>query len=423
VFTHTHSVPNKNTSLKNPKKFATFAALFFCISIWFSSFAFAQNVVTSASNTGAGTLREIITNAPAGSTITFDLVAMGTNVITLSSRMPIPKNLKIDGGSGVIISGGNTNGMFRVENVVVEIKNLTLENGNDNFSGLGANGFAVIMYGSNGTTSFTAINCTFKNNNSYYGGGAMQMSGDAGSGSHIFFTAINCTFENNNSDASSGGAVICNAWYGVGSVSFTAINCTFKNNNAGSGGAVSVSSSASFTAINCTFKNNNAGSGGAVYVWSKAYLYHCTFDGNSASVGDGICIHSSFATLYSYNSIFTGSDNQIVAVNGGTNNASPSNNLIQGVNGLTRAEVFAGDDLVCGGIVEYAKVLKKGFDITHPDAANIITLLKRDQAGNKRRGFTATYGAVEAIGCPPKPPLPFKGNIIVRGGATLKIGK
>ena len=346
----------KNTSLKNPKKIATFAALFFCISIWFSSFAFAQNIVTSAlDDNTAGTLREIITNASAGSEITFDL-PIGTNEIILSSEIDINKNLTIDGGSGVIISGDDETRIFYISNATVEMKNLTLENGNADF------GSAVEVYGNNGTASFTAINCTFKNNSAGYGG-AVDVDGNNGT------------------------------------ASFTAINCTFKNNEAVWGGAVDM----------YTFNNNNA----------TAYLFHCTFDGNTAYIngGDGIYIDGANTTLYAYNSIFTGSDNQIVATNGGV--ANLTNCLIQGENGLTRADVFTGDDLVCGGIVETAKVLKKG-DIIHPDAANIITLLKTDQAGNKRRGFTATYGALRAVGCPK---LPSKININVNGGGTLIIGK
>ena len=352
---------NKNTSLKNPKKFATFAALFFCVSIWFSSFAFAQTLtVTSAlGDNSAGTLRNIISTATAGSTIIFDLPP-GTNVITLPSHITITRNLKIDGGSGVIISGGNSSRIFYISNASLEIKNLTLENGN-----VGASGGAVHVMGSSGNTSFTAINCTFKNNSAGYGGAV-----------EVFGSSVNA--------------------------SFTAINCTFKNNSAGYGGAVEVDAS----------NNGNA----------TVYLFHCTFDGNTASnpnQGNGIRIRRAGATLYSYNSIFTGSNNQIVTGIGGTNYASASNNLTQGVNGLTRDAVFAGDDLVCDGIVETAKVLKKG-DIIHPDAANMIALLKRDQAGKKRPTSGAvTYGAIE--GCMASPP--FKGNIIVRGGATLIIGK
>jgi len=323
----------KNTSLKNPKKIATFAALFFCISIWFSSFAFAQNIVTSAlDDNTAGTLREIITNASAGSEITFDL-PIGTNEIILSSEIDINKNLTIDGGSGVIISGDDETRIFYISNATVEMKNLTLENGNADF------GSAVEVYGNNGTASFTAINCTFKNNSAVFGG------------------------------------------------------------------AVEV----------YAYDNSNA----------TAYLFHCTFDGNTAYInaGDGIYIDvdDANATLYAYNSIFTGSDNQIVAFNGGV--ANLTNCLIQGENGLTRDAVFAGDDLVCGGIVETATVLTAGDIISVPNhltKTKILNWLKRDQTGKKRPTSGAvTYGAIE--GCMASPP--FKGSIIVRGGATLKIGK
>ena len=185
------------------------------------------------------------------------------------------------------------------------------------------------------------------------------------------------------------------------------------------GGAVFVGINTTFTATNCTFKGNSVDlRGGAIRVGQggTAYLFHCTFDGNTGSSdGNGISIF--VATVHSYNSIFVGATPQI----GGT--LSGGSNLIQGVNGLTRAEVFNNDgSLACDGIVKTAPALTKNAIVVpnHLTQPQVLALLAKDQAGKKRpkRG-NVTYGALEDC----VKPQPFKGNIIVRGGATLKVGK
>ena len=78
-------------------------------------------VVTSAADSGAGSLRQAIIDEPAGGTITFDTAMMGGTVVTLSSGdLVIDKALTIDGddGSGgrVTVDAAGTSRVFYIDN-------------------------------------------------------------------------------------------------------------------------------------------------------------------------------------------------------------------------------------------------------------------------------------------------------------------
>ncbi|NGX60373.1 MAG: hypothetical protein KR126chlam3_01546, partial [Chlamydiae bacterium] len=83
--------------------------------------------VTNMNDTGAGSLRDAITNASSGDSIVFD--TGGT--ITLDSPLPkIDKNLSINGsGQTITIDGVDTYRPFTIISGTVEIKNLTIEDG------------------------------------------------------------------------------------------------------------------------------------------------------------------------------------------------------------------------------------------------------------------------------------------------------
>jgi len=88
---------------------------------------------------GQNTLREAITNASAGDTITFDSSIAG-QTITLSSELTIDKNLTINGtGQKITISGGGAVRVFNVTANTVTFNKLTIANGNstsgDGFGG------------------------------------------------------------------------------------------------------------------------------------------------------------------------------------------------------------------------------------------------------------------------------------------------
>ena len=240
------------------------------------------------------------------------------------------------------------------------------------------------------TGSFTATNCTFNKNTS----GSSSSSGYPAVYVTGSFTATNCTFEENISSGNYGGAVYTSG-------SFAAANCIFNNNSSDIGGAVYVASGGYFAATNCTFNKNSANrNGGAIYATASCYLYHCTFDSNQASDVNAIG-NTTVGNLYSYNCIYTGK-----TPIRGLGVMMGNNNLIEGVNGVTRDLVFGSNQFNGRYIVplSYARTapLLTASNIQVPEgitADEILAKLATDQAGNPRpiSGYiNAMYGAVES---------------------------
>src|SRR5688572_7263314 len=126
-------------------------------------------IVTNNNDSGAGSLRQMIINASAGDTITFDPLLAG-QTITLASNLIIGKDLTID-GSGLspqlTISGGNVAHLeipfsLSIEPIVT-ISDLAISNGYTSDSG-----GAIYSWG-----NLTVINSTLINNHALGAGGAI----------------------------------------------------------------------------------------------------------------------------------------------------------------------------------------------------------------------------------------------------------
>ncbi len=156
----------------------------------------------------------------------------------------------------------------------------------------------------------TILNCTFNDNNGYFGGGicfreagAMNAvirgctftgnySTNKGAGIMMLNAAItpeitNCTFGNNIAEVE-GGAI------GAIGASPSILECTFSSNQAiVGGGAIGLNGISGTTIIpidSCSFINNASnGSGGAIYGISgaEAHLNNCVLDGNIATLDGG----------------------------------------------------------------------------------------------------------------------------------------
>ena len=100
---------------------------------------FAQNVVTTTSDSGNGSLRQIVASASGGSTITFDPSLSGQTITLTSGELLLNQNLTIDGSalaSGVTISGNNSSRVFETgSGTTCVFTRLTITNGFN--SGLG----------------------------------------------------------------------------------------------------------------------------------------------------------------------------------------------------------------------------------------------------------------------------------------------
>jgi len=94
--------------------------------------AAAVVTVTNTDDSGPGSLRQAITDAPDSSTIRFDASIAGQTIVVTSGFMPIAKSLTIEGPlpAGITISGNLSSRVFRVEqNTTVVLRNLSIVNG------------------------------------------------------------------------------------------------------------------------------------------------------------------------------------------------------------------------------------------------------------------------------------------------------
>ena len=221
--------------------------------------------VTSTSDSGAGTLRQAITdlNAIVGShTITFTGL---TGTITLASALPaLTKSMTITGPglSSLTISGNNLYRVFSINTgFTVSITDLTILNGK-------ATGTYPATYGGgiyNAGSTLTVNNCTFN--------GCVATGIGAGIFTQGTTTVTNCSFvSNTNSNASgifaSGGSTTitvgnCTFSGGTGTaysgnMPGTIYNCTFNGNTGTKAGAINVGVSGSFAILSSTISGNTA---------------------------------------------------------------------------------------------------------------------------------------------------------------------
>jgi len=226
-------------------------------------------VVTSAADSGPGSLREAIElanqNAFVADTITFDTVAMGTNLIQLTSNteLLVTDAVTISAGSPVTIDGLVQSRIMTVDgpgSIAVTLSGLIFVNGFVEDGPGGAVAFA--------NEALTLVNCTFVNNAT---GDGNTIQGGAGGavGGFGFFTGSllvdGCTFDGNQTGAGSpfnrGGAISTGGF--VSNYDVVIRNSTFVNNKSliNSGGALSFNGG-SLLVENSTFSNNTAGTGG-----------------------------------------------------------------------------------------------------------------------------------------------------------------
>ena len=96
----------------------------------FKALTVKPTVVQNTQNDGPGSLRDVISCAQGGETITFNL-PLGQTIALTSGEIILGKNLTINGPgyTGLSISGNNTSRIFRIlPGKTVSIKNITLKN-------------------------------------------------------------------------------------------------------------------------------------------------------------------------------------------------------------------------------------------------------------------------------------------------------
>jgi formylglycine-generating enzyme required for sulfatase activity len=194
--------------------------------------------VSSAADSGPGTLRQAILDLNATATAPPHEINFTTSQVNLASALPvITRDVKITGyyvGSWIPIGG---TGAFRLleSTEPLQLSGLTFRNGVSS----GGNGGAVLA------PEVHVVDCHFENNSALRGGAV----------SGAIVTAKSTSFLSNQG-AMLGGALHVSGTTGNGSF---VLNCTFHGNKAGSGsGGAIASAGAPLVVTHCTVTENTA---------------------------------------------------------------------------------------------------------------------------------------------------------------------
>ncbi|MEW6212929.1 MAG: choice-of-anchor Q domain-containing protein [Acidobacteriota bacterium] len=204
----------------------------------------ATITVTNTYDSGAGSLRQAITDAAAGDTIDFSV----TGTITLTTgELTIDKDLIITGpgAMSLTVSGNNASRVFNIASgVTATISSLTISNGSA--SGVGG---GILNAG-----TLTIQNSTLSGNSASSGGSG----GDGGGGirNNGTLTITNSTLSGNSAAATNGGG---GGIRNDGTV--TIQNSTLSGNSAGSFGG-GIFNNGTTTIQNSTLSGNSASSNG-----------------------------------------------------------------------------------------------------------------------------------------------------------------
>jgi hypothetical protein len=300
-------------------------------------------------DSGAGSLRDTITNAKSGDIIVFDSSLNGQTITLTSNELAINKSVDIEGpGPSLLTVSGND--IFRVfdvsQGLTVTIAGIAVSHGvgtgdlQDNSQGGGGGGGLL-----NGGSIVNLANDVFSCNHAEHGGAITNVAGSV-------LTVFNSSFIANQAVGSTGdayveGGVIWSTDHkGVGATA-TLMGCTFIGNQAlaQDGGSLGGSNRALSVA-----------NGGAIHSGGQSFLTvkNSTFIGNQAIAGSGA--DASKASGASVVDVATGgaiandeglhfvvdgctfSHNEAI---GGSNATSDSGNLGQGVGGAIVTEGMA----------------------------------------------------------------------------------
>jgi predicted outer membrane repeat protein len=138
----------------------------------------------------------------------------------------------------------------------------------------------AIQISANALCAMSLINCSFVNNDAYFGGGAVYVA------SLENLVILNCNFLSNSAGIYGGVLSLSN-------VTLNIISCSFISNFGLYGGGIMASNNARIDISNTIFENNSASNqGGALYYQLEVYSYskfvNCFFKLNSAIAGGAI---------------------------------------------------------------------------------------------------------------------------------------
>jgi len=215
----------------------------------------SQNrIVTTANDSGPGSLRQTISDSNSGDVISFDSSLNGQTITLTSGQLSIGKSMTIDGlttSPGIFISGNDAVRVFYVSAGTVTINNLTIQNGNSvpaipgNIGGAG-------LFVTNAGTAVTLNNCAVLNNHA--ANPAVVTGGGIVVDTAASLAMNNCTVSGNSSTFDAGGIL------NLGTLNIN--NGTIVSNSTpGAGGGLETTTST--VTLRNTILAGNSGSTGA----------------------------------------------------------------------------------------------------------------------------------------------------------------
>ena len=198
-----------------------------------------QKLVTNTNDSGAGSLREVISTADAGDTILFATSLAGQTITLTSGQISLTQDLTIDGSAlsalpngQVIISGNDSSRIFEISNGAnVNMVALTLTDGS------GGNG-GIMQVTQTGST-LNLSDSTLRDSSAEFEGGALRLNGN------VSATVERCLFTGN--VAGSFGSAISN-----NGGDLTLLNSTLINGQSATGSAAVDLAGGTFNALNNT---------------------------------------------------------------------------------------------------------------------------------------------------------------------------
>ena len=376
--------------------------------------------VTSADDSGAGTLRQAIGDICAGGTITFD----ADHSITLTTgELVISKDLSVDGtGHAIVVDGNKVSRVFDITAGTVSFKHLTIQNGKaSNGGGIWNSGTLMLTDSTiSGNAAITAGGGILSNRpltvkDSTISGNSADLGGGLYSATTLKIT--NSTISGNSATDNGGGI------YNFGGT-LTLTDSTISGNSAYIAGGI-FHKIGDLTLTNSTVSGNTASIAGGIDNEYNMTIINSTIAGNTATVTGGIdneysmtIINSTIAGNSATNTgggIFSGGvlqiKNSILAGNTGGNCFTPildgGHNLDSGTScGFSAAyDSLPGTDPKLGALADNggstqtmalgsgSPALDTGDDSVCNDAT---TVNKLDQRGMARpQGAHCDMGAFE----------------------------
>lgn len=218
-------------------------------------------------DSGTGSLRQTIADAPPGTTITFDTGLDGQVIDLTGTQLAISKDLTLDATglpNGLTLDANGLSRVFEISSGrTVSIRGLGIT------GGASSDGGAIRNYG-----SLTLTDCTLDQNSSTSQGGALRNI--AGS-----VTIDGCTLSGNTAGVS-GGAIFSDVLVDIS-------NSTLTGNSAQYGGALYVAGSSVATLIHTTIAANSVtGIGGGLMVGGGTLNINNSIVANNTGPGTGL---------------------------------------------------------------------------------------------------------------------------------------